>query len=106
MNSLEIKVKKVELTSDGWTLNILSPRVATITSPMGVRKTTYFGFDSNEKAKTFQNWIIRKNKCSQAIVRPSERLPTLREVKAWDTEESLIVQCALKDLKENAAITL
>ncbi|NMF65955.1 hypothetical protein DP113_33845 (plasmid) [Brasilonema octagenarum UFV-E1] len=105
MNSPEIKVKKVELTSDGWTLNILSPRVATITSPTGVRKTTYFGFDSKEKAETFQYWVTRKDKCSKAIVRSSERLSTLWEVKTWETEESLIVECALKDLKENAAIT-
>lgn len=106
MNSPEIKVKKVELTPDGWTFNILSPRVATITSPTGVRKTTYFGFNSKEKAESFLIWITRKDKCTKAVIRPSERLNTPWEIKVWGTEESLIVKCALKDLQENATIAL
>ncbi|PMB11639.1 hypothetical protein CEN49_01230 [Fischerella thermalis CCMEE 5273] len=106
MNSSEIKVKKIELTSNGWTFNSLSPRVGTITNPKGRRITSYFGFDFKEKADKFLKWITCKEKCSKAIVRPSERLTTPWEVKAWDVEESLIVECALKDLKENAAITI
>ncbi len=102
MNLTELNITKVDLTPDGgWTLNILSRRVATITDPLGNRKTSYFGFDTKEQAEIFQNWLVKKNKCTEAVIRTSERLTTNWEVKCWCTPTSLIVECAIKDLKES-----
>ena len=106
--STPLNITKVQLTSNGWTLNILSRRVATITDPLGNRKTSYFGFDTKEQAENFQKWLLVKNKCTDAVVRSSERLKTQWEVKSWEVPTSLIVDCAIKDLKEsknNAIVT-
>ncbi|WP_414588607.1 hypothetical protein [Scytonema sp. PCC 10023] len=43
-----LNITRVELSVDGWTLNILSKRVATITDPLGNRKVSYFGFDTQD----------------------------------------------------------
>jgi hypothetical protein len=97
------KVKQIELTSGGWRLNIISPRLATITDPYGNRKTTYFGFDTQEKAEIFKDWLIKHNKCSKAIVRcTNQRLTTQWEVKAWGVSTQLINKCALKEFKQSS----
>ncbi|MBD2772027.1 hypothetical protein [Iningainema tapete] len=101
-----LEITKIELTPDGWTFNLLSRRVGTITNPLGVRKTTYFGFDDENQAQKFQQWLKRKNKCSDAVIRQSERLKTLFEVKAWNVPTELIIECALKDLKEQTNATI
>ena len=107
MNLAELEITKIELTPDsGWTLNILSRRVATITDPFGNRKTSYFGFDTEEQAKKFRDWLARKNKCTSAVVRPAERLATRWEVKSWGVPTSLIIECAVKDLKESNHATI
>ncbi len=103
MNPAELEITKIELTPDGgWTLNILSRRVATITDPLGNRKTSYFGFDTKEQAEKFRNWLVRKSKCTSAIVRTAERLSTKWEVKCWCVPTSLILECAIKDLKKES----
>jgi hypothetical protein len=107
MNPIEFNITKIELTPDGgWTLNILSRRVATITDPLGNRKTTYFGFDTKEQAEKFKDWLVRHKKCTSAIVRTTERLTTTWEVKAWGVPTSLILECTLKDLKESNNATV
>jgi len=107
MNPTELNITKIELTpNSGWTLNILSRRVATITDPLGNRKTSYFGFDSKKQAEKFRDWLVRKNKCSSAVIRHSERLATEWEVKAWNVSTSLILECAVKDLKESSNATI
>ncbi|OUL28548.1 hypothetical protein [Nostoc sp. 106C] len=107
MNPTELNITKIELTpNSGWTLNILSRRVATITDPLGSRKTSYFGFDTKEQAEKFKAWLVRKNKCSSAVIRHSERLATEWEVKAWNVPTSLIFECAIKDLKESSNATI
>ncbi len=96
-------IKQVELTSSGWRLNIISPRLATITDPYGNRKTTYFGFYTQDKAEIFKDWLIKYNKCSKAIVRSSNnRLTTQWEVKAWGVSTDLINKCALKELEQSS----
>ncbi|BAY19971.1 hypothetical protein NIES21_58410 (plasmid) [Anabaenopsis circularis NIES-21] len=107
MNPTELNITKIELTpNSGWTLNILSRRVATITDPLGNRKTSYFGFDTKEQAEKFRDWLVRKNKCSSAVIRHSERLANEWEVKAWNVPTSLILECAVKDLKESSNATI
>jgi hypothetical protein len=99
-------IEQIELTSAGWTLNIILPRLATITDPYGNRKTTYFGFDTQDKAEIFKDWLIKNNKCSKAIVRStSQRLTTQWEVKAWGVSTDLINKCALKELKQSTEST-
>ncbi|WP_017741137.1 hypothetical protein [Scytonema hofmannii] len=97
-----MEVKKIELTSDGWTLNILSKRVATITDPLGIRKTSYFGFNNEKDALAFQNYILEKSLCTRATVRQSERLTTNYECKVWSAKTELITFCATKDLETSS----
>ncbi|MBW4512861.1 MAG: hypothetical protein KME64_41190 [Scytonematopsis contorta HA4267-MV1] len=102
-------IKQIELTSGGWRLNIISPRLATITDPHGNRKTTYFGFYTQEKAEIFKDWLIKNSECSKAIVRSTnQRLTTSWEVKAWGVSTDLINKCATKELKQsnNAVISV
>ena len=94
----QLEITKIELTPDGgWTLNILSRRVATITDPFGNRKTSYFGFNTKEQAEKFRDWVVRKKKCTDAVIRPAERLSTNWEVKSWGVPTDLILECALCD---------
>jgi hypothetical protein len=107
MSENELKIIKIELTPDGsWMLNILSRRVATITDPLGNRKTSYFGFDTKAQAEKFKDWLVSKNKCTSAVIRPSERLATSWEVKGWGVPTSLVVECVTKDLKESNNATI
>ena len=103
-----LNITRVELNSDGWTFNILSPRVATITNPLGQRKVSYFGFDTLEKANVFKQWLLENQKCSFATVRTSERLSMAFECKAWAVPTELIVQLAEQDnnqqLNENKSL--
>jgi len=84
------QIKKISL-GDGWTLNILNPRIATITNPQGQRKTSYFGFDSKNEAEAFAKAILIQGQCSDARVRKSERLSTTWECKVWHCPTELIL---------------
>jgi len=95
-----IALKKVQLTPDGWTLNILSPRVATITNPLGMRKVSYFGFDKTKDAEKFQQYLLENHLCTVAVIRSSRRLAAPIECKAWGCSSKIIWQCAVKDLKQ------
>lgn len=64
------------------------------------------GFDTKEQAEKFRDWLVRKNKCSSAVIRHSERLATEWEVKTWNVPTSLILKCAVKDLKESSNATI
>ncbi|WP_228371797.1 hypothetical protein [Trichormus azollae] len=48
-----LNITKVQLSASRWTLNMLAPRVATITSLLGKEKVTYFGFKTEAKAIEF-----------------------------------------------------
>lgn len=85
-----IVLTKIDLGS-GWTLNCLSERIATITDPQGRRRTTYFGFFSQEEALTFQRELLRLSECSAAIVRSRTHLSTPYECKCWDCSTELIL---------------
>ena len=89
-----INITRVQLSADGWTLNILSERVATITDPLGNRKVSYFGFDTQEKALQFQQWLIENKQCSAATVRKAERLSMNFEGKSWGVGTELILALA------------
>ncbi len=99
-------IKQIQLNHNGWMMNILSSRVATITTPKKEIKTVYFGFDSQEKAKNFAIWMLKYNKCSKAITRESERLNTPWEVKSWDVSPKLINYCVNQDKLADANATI
>lgn len=96
--SENLKVYKVQLTPDGWTLNILSPRVATITEPKGKRKVSYFGFENLDQAQQFKQWLEEKHLCTGALVRRSERLKATWECKVWSASTELILNLALRSI--------
>jgi hypothetical protein len=75
--------QQIELTPDGWTLNLYGTHTATITNPNGKRVTNYFGFDDQVKAQAFKYWLESNKYCERCIVRTSERLITTLEVKVW-----------------------
>jgi hypothetical protein len=93
-----LNITRVELSVDGWTLNILSKRLATITDPLGNRKVSYFGFDTQEKALQFQQWLIENKQCSAATVRKAERLSMNFECKAWGVPTELILELAQRSI--------
>ena len=88
-----IKPEKLIL-SDGWNLNILSKRVATITDPTGKRKVSYFGFDNYEKAKAFRERLIESKGANAAIIRHAQRLSQAFECKAWGVSTELLIDLA------------
>lgn len=101
-----ITVEQIDLTPDGWRFNILSKRIATITTPDGSRKVSYFGFDTEAKANAFRDAIIKHFLCISAVVRLSERLMTTWECKAWGISIELICHLVNRshrnDLKTDA----
>jgi hypothetical protein len=84
---------KIDLGDPGWTLNILSRRIATLTNK-GRRQTTYFGFSTQAEAQAFQIAIEKKKLCSAAVVRIAKRLAEYNafEVKAWGVPTEFIVR--------------
>ncbi len=97
---MHLPVTKIELTADDWNLNILSPRIATITNPQGKRQVSYFGFVTQEKALAFKQWLEEKELCTTAIVRRAERLTTNWECKVWGATTELILKLAIHSLEE------
>lgn len=84
-----INYQKISL-GDGWNLNVLSKSIATITDPKGNRKTSYFGFDTKEKALEFI--AEHRSQVSAAIVRESQRLSQYAwECKIWQCPTELIL---------------
>ncbi|OKH30906.1 hypothetical protein NIES2119_29990 [[Phormidium ambiguum] IAM M-71] len=84
-----INYQKIPL-GDGWNLNVLSKSIATITDPKGKRKTSYFGFDTKEKALEFM--AQHRSQVSAAIVRESQRLSQYAwECKIWQCPTELIL---------------
>lgn len=85
----KINCQKISL-GDGWHLNVLSKFIATITDQKGHRKTSYFGFDSKEKAEQFM--AQHRSQVSAAIVRESQRLSQCAwECKIWQCPTELIL---------------
>lgn len=74
---------QIELTPDGWTLNLYGLRAATITNPEGKRVVSYFGFNDETKAQEFKSWLDENKYCECCIIRTSERLTSELEVKVW-----------------------
>lgn len=89
-----LKLTRIELSPDGWHLNILSPRLATITDQKGKRKVSYFGFATQEQALTFQQYIVAIPLATAATVRTAERLGTTWECKAWGVSTETILVLA------------
>jgi hypothetical protein len=91
LDKKQIQVSRTSL-GEGWHLNSLSPRIATITTPKGQRQTTYFGFNSQPEAEKFRNQLIINGNCKEARLRQAERLSQyLWEVKAWGVNTEFIV---------------
>lgn len=88
---------KVSLSDDGWTLNVLSTRVATITDPKGNRKTTYFGFDSIEKAEAFKDFVETHSMVTGLCLRKAARLNTEWECKCWGVSHEFIQALVARD---------
>ncbi len=83
--------RQIDLGS-GFHLNVLSDRIATITDSKGNRKTTYFGFHTEEDALRFKIAIEQEGLGSAAIVRPSQRLSRVKwECKVWGCATHLIL---------------
>ncbi|RUS94531.1 hypothetical protein DSM107003_36600 [Trichormus variabilis SAG 1403-4b] len=95
-----LNITKVQLSASGWTLNILSTRVATITNPLGQRKVTYFGFETEEKALQFKRWLLENTTNSTIFVRKAERLSQNWECKCWNVPTELIIQIAELDISQ------
>lgn len=83
----------IELTSDGWTMNLYGLRAATITNPQGKKIVSYFGFNNQEKAQDFKTWLENNKYCERCIVRKSQRLSSEFEVKVWKCPMWLIEDC-------------
>ena len=88
------------LVGDGFVLNTLSPRVATITNPEQADfRVAYFGFESHDAAFNFFKHITDNCLASRAKVREAERINKCAyEVKVWGMSKRLIGKLALKDL--------
>jgi hypothetical protein len=99
-----LNITKVQLSASGWTLNMLSPRVATITSPLGQRKVTYFGFETEEKALQFKRWLLENTTNSTIFVRKAERLSQNWECKCWNVPTELIIQIAELDISQQTQL--
>jgi hypothetical protein len=99
-----LNITKVQLSASGWTLNMLSPRVATITSPLGQRKVTYFGFETEEKALQFKKWLVENTTNSTICVRKAERLSQNWECKCWNVPTELIIQIAELDINQQTQL--
>ena len=82
--------KKIRLENN-FVLHILSNRIATITNINGRRQTTYFGFETKEKAEEFKTSIESKRLCNRSIIRRGERLSMPWECKAWGITTDLII---------------
>lgn len=98
MNKQISPTQRVNLTSDGWTLNLYGLRAATITNPQGKRIVSYFGFENQEKAYEFKEWVDKNNYCDRCIVRKSERLKSQFEVKVWKCPMWLVEDCMNAEL--------
>lgn len=99
-----LNITKVQLSASGWTLNMLSPRVATITNPLGQRKVTYFGFETEDKALQFKKWLLENTTNSTIYVRKAERLSQNWECKCWNVPTELIIQIAELDINQQTQL--
>ena len=100
MNTTYVEIsptQRIDLTSDGWTLNLYGLRAATITNPEGRRIVSYFGFDNEAKASEFKEWIDKHKYCERCIIRESERLTCNIEVKVWKCPMWLVEDCFLQE---------
>ncbi|NJN07523.1 MAG: hypothetical protein HC815_05850 [Richelia sp. RM1_1_1] len=106
MNKIEISpTQRIDLTSDGWTLNLYGLRAATIANPEGERIVSYFGFENEEKAGEFKNWLEQNKYCDRCIIRKSERLTSKIEVKVWKCPIWLIEDCFLAEANKLQTIS-
>lgn len=95
-----IEVK--QLSADGFTWNLYSPRVGTITNELRhFSRVTYFAFDSWDDAHDFWKSITDKGLCSRAKVRESERFTTRFEVKVWGLDTSTLEKLIQRDRNRN-----
>jgi hypothetical protein len=81
---------------NGWRLNLLSSRVATITHG-NTRQCAYFGFNTKKAALSFCKTITARKLCLQCEVRKGRRLQTDWEVKVWGCSTQLILALAQRE---------
>lgn len=88
-----------QLSSDGYTWNQYSPRVATITNELlYFAQVAYFAFDSGDEAHNFLKYITDRQHCTRAQVRKSERFTSfLWEVKTWGMPQSMLEKLIERD---------
>ncbi len=88
------------LSADGFTWNLHSPRVATITNELThFAQVAYFAFNSWDDAHDFWKSITDKRLCNRAQVRKAERFPAGWEVKTWGMPESILHKLISRDLE-------
>jgi hypothetical protein len=69
-----------KLLGDGWRLNYLYPRFATVTRPDGSRHCAYFGFDDSETAQAYLELLSQNY---QAQLSASQHLETSYEIEVF-----------------------
>ncbi|BAZ18333.1 hypothetical protein NIES4071_102180 (plasmid) [Calothrix sp. NIES-4071] len=101
VSKLEIKPTYQEkIDAEGWSINMYGTRAATITNPEGKRITTYFGFNSKEKALQFEEWLFKHKCCEKCKVRKSQRLGTRWEAKVWKCPTWLLEDALIGEIKK------
>ena len=88
-----------QLSSDGFTWNQYSPRVATISNELtNFSQVAYFAFDSWDEAHQFWHSITEKRLCGRAQVRESERFTFHAwEVKVWSLRQDALEKLTERD---------
>ena len=88
-----------ELSSDGFTWNQYSLRVATITNELtNFAQVAYFAFDSWDEAHKFWQYVTDKRVCGRAQVRESERFTSHPwEVKVWSLRQDVLEKLIERD---------
>ena len=92
-------IQSKQISADGFTWNLYSPRVGTITNELThFSRVAYFAFDDWDSAHNFFKSITDKHLCSRAKVRESERfLSQPWEVKVWGMSESTLLKLIERD---------
>lgn len=92
-----------QLSSDGFTWNRYSPRVATITNELRhFAPVVYFAFDGWDAAHDFWKSITDNRMCSRAKIREAERFSTGWEVKVWGMPMAILLKLIERDRIRNS----
>ncbi len=87
-----------QLSADGFTWNLYSPRVATITNELiHFSPVAYIAFHSWDEAHNFWKSITDKRYCTRAQVREAERFSTGWQVKIWGMPQATLDKLIERD---------